>query len=76
MKEFADNVFEFDENGRKFSKQVETQWEKEKLFVTRNFSFSNYVFTRFVLQTHKNKGLFGKELNIESESFANENINF
>ena len=25
-----------------------------------NFSFAYTIFTRFVLQTHKNKGLFGK----------------
>ena len=28
----------------------------------KNFSFSPSVFKRLVLQTHKNKGLFGKEL--------------
>ena len=39
-----------------------TLWEKEKLFVTRNFSFSRSVFKRLLLQTHKNQGLFGKGL--------------
>ena len=39
-----------------------TMWEKEKLFVTNNFSFSRSVFKRVVLQTRKNKGLFGKGL--------------
>ena len=39
-----------------------TLWEKEKLHVLHNFSFSHIVFKRFVLQTHKNKGLFGKGL--------------
>ena len=34
--------------------------EKEKLLVMSNFSFSHSVFKRLVLQTHKNKGLFGK----------------
>ena len=29
-----------------------------------NFSFSHSVFKRLVLQTRKNQGLFGKELNI------------
>ena len=38
-----------------------TLWEKEKLLVTSNFSFSHSVFTRLVLQTRKNQGLFGKE---------------
>ena len=41
-----------------------TLWEKEKLLVTSNFSFSHSVFKRLVLQTHKNKGLFGKGLNV------------
>ena len=39
-----------------------TLWEKEKLLVTSNFSFSCSVFKRLVLQTHENKGLFRKEL--------------
>ena len=37
-------------------------WEKEKLLVTSNFSFSHNVFKRLVLQTRKNQGLFGKGL--------------
>ena len=37
-------------------------WEKEKLVVTSNFSFSHSVFKRHVLQTRKNQGLFGKGL--------------
>ena len=39
-----------------------TLWEKEKLLVTSNFSFSRSVFKRLVLQTRKNQGLFGKGL--------------
>ena len=39
-----------------------TLWEKEKLLVTSNFSFSHSVFKRLVLQTCKNQGLFGKGL--------------
>ena len=38
-------------------------WEKEKLLVTSNFSFSHSVFNRPVLQTRENQGLFGKGLN-------------
>ena len=37
-----------------------TLWEKEKLLVTSNFSFSHNVFKTLVLQTHKNQVLFGK----------------
>ena len=54
-----DDNLKFDENGRKFSKRL---WEKEKLLLTSNFSFSHNVFKRLVQQTFKNKGLFGKEL--------------
>ena len=36
-----------------------TLWEKEKLLVMRNFSFSHSVFKRLVLQTRKIQGLFG-----------------
>ena len=39
-------------------------WEKEKLLVTSNFSFSHSVFKRLVLQTRKNKGLFGVGLSL------------
>ena len=39
-----------------------TLWEKEKLLVTSNFSFSHSVFKRLQLQTRKNHGLFGKGL--------------
>ena len=35
-------------------------WDKEKLLVTSNFSFSYSVFKRHVLQTRKKQGLFGK----------------
>ena len=43
-------------------KGYRTQWEKEKLLVTTKFSFSYGVFKRLLLQTLKNKGLFGKGL--------------
>ena len=39
-------------------------WEKEKLIVTSNFSFSHIVFKRLQLQTSKNQGLFGKGLTL------------
>ena len=41
---------------------LKTLWEKEKLLVTSNFSFTHSVFKRLVLQTCKNQGLFGKGL--------------
>ena len=41
---------------------LKTLWEKEKLLVLSNFSFSQSVFKRLVQQTSKNQGLFGKGL--------------
>ena len=61
-KDFADKKFEFYENGRKFSERVKTLWEKEKLLVTSNFSFSHSVFKGLEQQTRKNQGLLGKGL--------------
>ena len=60
VKEFAADNFRFDESGRKFFKRVEKNWEKEKLLITSNFSFSHSIFRRLGLQTPKNQGLFGK----------------
>ena len=60
FKQFADNNFKFDEDGRKFYTWVETLCEKEKLLVRSNFFFSFSVFKRLVLQKHKNQGLFEK----------------
>ena len=37
-------------------------WQKEKLLVTSNFSFSHIVFQRLVQQTRKSQGMFGKGL--------------
>ena len=39
LKEFADDNVKFDENGWKFSKQVENNVGKGKLLVMSNFSF-------------------------------------
>ena len=47
----------------KWQKVLQTgkkHWEKEKLLVTSNFSFSHRLFQRLGLQTHTNFGLFGK----------------
>ena len=45
-----------------FTNEGKTLWKNEKLFVTSNFFFFYSVFKRPVLQTSKNKGLFGKGL--------------
>ena len=39
-------------------------WEKEKLLVTSNFSFSHSVFKRLVSQGHKKVSLCGNGLNL------------
>ena len=41
---------------------LKTLWEKEKLLITSNFSFSHSVLKRLVRPTRKNQGLFGKGL--------------
>ena len=68
----------FDENGRKFSKWVETtalwEWRNCSLLIASNFSSSHSVFRRLVLQTHKNQGLFGKGIKtafIQINTFVN-----
>ena len=48
------------------AKEPKTLSEKKKMLVTSNFSFSHSVFKRLVLQTRKNKGLFGKGLSCAS----------
>ena len=68
LKEFADDNFKFDENGRKFSRRVENTVGKGEIahykLVMSNFSFSLTVFKRLVLQTHENQGLTGKGLTV------------
>ena len=44
-------------------KGKKTLWEKEKLLVLSNFSFSHSVFKRLILQARKPPGLFRKGLN-------------
>ena len=76
MKEFADDNFKFDENGRMLFKREENTEEKGEiahyeqfLLITSNFSFSRSVFKRPVLQTRENQGLFVKGLNGNVSSF-------
>ena len=62
MKEFAEDNSKFDENGRKFSKQVENTVGKEEIARKEQFLLSHSVFKSLELQTRKNQGLFGKGL--------------
>ena len=66
-KEFADDNFRLYEKEESSSNRKKTLWEKEKLFVTSNFSFSYRVFKRHELQICKNQGLFGKGLITQPE---------
>ena len=52
-------------------KGYKTLWEKEKLLVTSNFSFSCSVFKILVRQTRKNQGLFVKGLIIRYNELMN-----
>ena len=53
LKEFAEDNFEFGENGRNFSESVEKNEGKGEIA---------HVFKRLKLQTRKIQGLFGKGL--------------
>ena len=64
MKEFADDNFSFDKNGRKFSRRVEKTTGKGEIASYEQFLlFPHSVFKRLVLQTRKSPGLFEKGLN-------------
>ena len=57
LKEFADDNFKFDENGRKFCKRVEITAGKGEIAY---YSFSPSVFKRFTMQSSKNLSLLEK----------------
>ena len=58
LKEFANDNFKLDENGRKFFKQVENTVGKEE--ITRNEQF--LLVPQCFLKTRKKQGSFGKGL--------------
>ena len=60
LKDFADDNFKFDKNGRKLSKWVENTVRKGE--IARNFSFSHSVFKRFVSQGSQKVPLCGNGL--------------
>ena len=61
LKEFADDICKFDENGSKFSKRIENTVGKGEI-THEQFLLSHSVFKSIMLQTRRNKDLFGKEL--------------
>ena len=59
LRDFVEDNFKFDQNGReKLENRQKTMWEKEKLLIMSNFSFSHSVSKRLLLQTCENKSLF------------------
>ena len=62
LKEFADDNFEFDEKGRKFSKRVENTAGKGEIARSEQFLLFPQCFQKTGVTTRKNKGLFGKGL--------------
>ena len=50
-----------------YPKGSKTLWEKEKLLVTSNFSFSHSVFKRLVSQGHQNGSLYGNGLTLPND---------
>ena len=63
MKQFADDKFKLDKNGRKFPERVKNTVGKGEIAHYEQFLiFFHSVFKRLVLQTRKHQGLFGKWL--------------
>ena len=60
LSEFSGNSFKFDENGKEFSNGQKTLWEKEKLLITNNFSFSCSVFKICTADTLKPGLVWGR----------------
>ena len=58
LKDFADDNLML-KMAEASPKGLKTLWEKEKLLVSSNFTFPT-VFKRLVLQTCKNRSLFGE----------------
>ena len=62
LKEFADNNFKFDEDGKKLSKWVENTVGKGVIARYEQFLFSHSVFKRLVSQGHQRVSLCGNGL--------------
>ena len=60
LKEFADDNFRYDENGRNFSTRVVKHYGKMRNCSLGAISPFPSVFKRLVQETHKTQGLFGK----------------
>ena len=65
MKEFADDNCKFDENGETLFKKVKNTVGKGEIARYEQFLLFLQCFQKPVLQTCKNKGLFGKGLKLD-----------
>ena len=70
LKDFADDNFKFDENGRKFLNQIESPVGKGEIARYEQFSFSHSVFKILVPQTRKKPGLVWERVNEKSSKFG------
>ena len=64
LKEFADNNFKFDENGRKLSKRIENIVGKGEIARYEQFLLSPSVFKRLVSQGRQKVSLCGNGLKV------------
>ena len=64
LKEFANDNFNFDENGRMFSKHVENTVGKGEISCHEQFLLFPQYFLKTCTSDTKNQGLFGKELRV------------
>ena len=64
LKEFAGDNFMSDQNGGNFSIRVENTVGKGEIALHEQLHLFPKCFQKLVLQICKNKGLFGKELNL------------
>ena len=73
LKEFADDNFKLDENGRKFSKWVENTVGKGEIARYEQFLLflKCFFLKRLALQTRKSQGLFGKGLKLYEGNHCN-----
>ena len=62
LKEFADDNFKFDKNGRNLSKRVENTVGKGEIARYEQFLLSHSVFKRLVSQGHQKVSLSGNGL--------------
>ena len=62
LKQIADDILKGIEMQNKYPIGWKTLWEKEKLLVTSNFSFSHNVFHNYISLVHQNAALCGNGL--------------